>query len=83
MDNNHGFVSYADTPDKCSVWGCKTPREIHDVSYAVNPCYGCGCDTVFGRGKFVNRVTADVTADGRDGYYCADCVGDESDEESE
>jgi hypothetical protein len=84
MSSKHGFVGFADTPDTCSVFGCMTPREVHEVSFAVNPCYGCGCDTVFGRGSFVNRVPADTTSDGRDGYYCAECVGaDIDDEETE
>lgn len=83
MPDTHGFVSFIDSPDTCSVWGCTIPREVHAVSFAVNPCFGCGCDTVFGRGAYVNRVPADDTADGRDGYYCAACVGDENDEESD
>jgi hypothetical protein len=37
-----------------------------------NHCIGCGCDTAFGSGNFVNRIPAD---DGeKEGYMCVECL---------
>lgn len=43
----------------------------------IDPCVHCGESTVFGSGRFVNRIPADTTLeDGttRSGYACAECL---------
>mgnify|MGYP001375351317 CR=1 FL=1 len=42
-----------------------------------DPCIYCGCSTIFGSGRFVNRIPADRLCDETnatvDGYECAEC----------
>lgn len=72
----HGFVSYEDWPDMCSVWGCTLDKDKHTGLPVRHPCFLCGDETMMGYGKFVNRIPADDTSDGRPGYICAECEGD-------
>lgn len=73
----HGFVSYVDWPEMCSVWNCELTREQHTGLPVKHPCFICGDETAMGYGKFVNRVPADDTADGRPGYVCDECMEDD------
>lgn len=41
------------------------------------PCVHCSEPTVFGSGRFVNRLSADTGE--RDGYACAECMALECD----
>jgi hypothetical protein len=81
MKAAHSFTSYSDAPSRCSVWGCFfAGPDDHEALDAPQPCFGCGLDTSFGSGRFINRVPADDTADGRPGYICEECMSDGSDD---
>lgn len=76
----HAFISYIDTPDFCSACRDLADTMVHDVPAVADPCFGCGESTAWGSGRYVNRVPADKTAEGQDGYWCDECLSDDEDE---
>ena len=51
------------------VHGHTASSQVRHVEMSViDPCVHCGESTVFGSGRFVNRIPAD------DGYACAECM---------
>lgn len=71
--DKHAFISYIDSPDTCSACGDYADLMVHDTPSVADPCFGCGASTAFGSGRYVNRIPADKTAEGQDGYLCAEC----------
>ena len=70
---DHAYVPSIHVVGACAA--CRAPEPGHaNPGVVLDPCQECGKSTIFGSGRFVNRIdTGEKSSSGEDMYICPAC----------